>query len=177
MAKRLAITMVENIRKNRMLEDFTVEAVLAEIELRVGKPKDTEIVGPSMATVYAREKVEGEDWNEHERDWARRIRAAKHVFIVVHAYEPNRFTCLEVHKGPENSTVVEYRDSLKTPHETARQTAKDILVNLEFATPEFELSQAKNKTYQTGGLECGIWSSRWIERSLASCEEKGDSAR
>ena len=58
LAKELAITQTELIRKGVLLEDLTVEAILSEIKLRVGVPGGTIIVPPSMAKVLIREGID-----------------------------------------------------------------------------------------------------------------------
>ena len=167
--KDIAISQVEAIIPNRMLEDLTVEAALKEIEVRMKPDEGTVIVPPSMGKVLQRTSIEalGLAATEQERAWATRLADASHVYVVVHFAE--HFVLVEAHKNGENWTI-QYRDSSKHPREEHRNIAKKILENIEITA---EIPNRCNRNEQPGGWECGIFAARWVERSLRELRGEG----
>ena len=108
------------------------------------------------------------EYEQKEQDeWQQRIRDAEHLFIVVHSEGPSHYAYLEIHKIWDGEGVsIEYRDSLKVPSEAAHEAATRILRKLELI-PEGESCPSKgNVTFQKDVWSCGLWSTRWFERSL-----------
>ena len=168
-AKDLAISLVQVIKPNTMLEDLTVEAAMKEIELRMKPNEDVVLVPPSMAKVLERTRIETlqEAHTPQEREWARRLTAARHVYVIVHRSE--HFVLVEAHQADDASWTIEYRDSSKAPNEAHKTAAGTILEHLNIKGP---VPPRCNKREQPGGWECGIWAARWLERSLR--EHRGE---
>ena len=153
----------------------SVHALLVELEARlqgVDGVDEVLIVPPSHGVFLA---GEGENLEPHnlERDWGadfEAMRRKRHVYIVLHDGGPPRhYTLLELHGAPE-SRVVEYRDSLSPPSETARASATRALHKLGVART---CPEPCNEAFQDDGWSCGVWCARWIERSLRRLRGEG----
>ena len=162
----------EPIVQNELLELGSVHALLLEVQARVQGVGGIVIVPPSLSVFLA---GEGEILEPHmlQREWGEgfeEMRREMHVYIVLHDEGPPRhYTLLELHGAPE-ARVVEYRDSLFPPSETARASATRVLhkLGVERACPE-----PCNESFQEDGWSCGLWCARWIERSLRRLRGEG----
>ncbi len=161
--------MLELVVEGETLEVGTVDALLTEIELRVGLPEMGLIVPPCTSHLFSSEDL-GEDAptvyeNKDQDEWKARIREAEHLFIVVHSEAPSHYTFLEVHKIGE-VIVIEHRDSLKDPSKRAHEAATRILRRLKLIGEAEECPATANEAWQVDGWSCGLWAARWCERSL-----------
>ena len=166
LARDLAITNVELIKKGDTLELGTVHAMLVELEERVGFPLDTMLVEPTVAFAWARDGLEGAAApNEEDRAFVERVKAARHLYIVVQSAGPAHYTLVEVHKDNEDSMTIEFRDSLRDPPKSAAAMVERILKNLGLVDEGWLCPPRCNETFQVEGWECGLWATRYIERS------------
>ena len=172
LAEDAGIVHTELIVQHGLLELGSVHALLLEVRARVQGVGGIVIVPPSLSVFLA---GEGEILEPHmlQREWGERfeeMRREMHVYIVLHDGGPPRhYTLLELHGAPE-ARVVEYRDSLFPPSETARVSATRVLhkLGVERACPE-----PCNESFQEDGWSCGLWCARWIERSLRRLRGEG----
>ena len=169
LAKQLAISHTEKIEEKLTLELGTVLALMTEIEMRVPPPEKTLLVEPTIAHLFAEGR--GEDApsqfpQAEQEKWAQRVEEAEHIYIVVHSEAPSHYTLVEVHKHQHAKPTIEFRDSLKTPPDTARQAATRVLRRLELIDEAEECPMPCNEAFQSDGWSCGIWAARWLERSL-----------
>ena len=110
-------------------------ALLGEVEARAQGVDAGVVVPPSHGVFLA---AEDEIIEPHilERDWGeefKRMRLSRHMYIVLHDEGPPRhYTLLELHAAAEGR-VVQCRDSLWPPSETARASATRALHKLGVA--------------------------------------------
>ena len=174
-AKDLAISNVELVRGSLTLEVGTVEALMTEVQIRVGSPEGSVLIPPTQALSIARDGLDAVNPSEEEARWAESVRAATRLYIIVHSENPSHFTYLEVAKNEAFDHTIVFKDSLPNPPETARAAARAILARLELVPESFEGPSRSNKAFQTDGWSCGLWATRWLERSLR--EARGEARR
>ena len=166
MARSLAIKHVDLIEQGVFLELGTVEAMMHEIEVRVGIPSDSVVIPPAQALVIIQGGIDDLSQCEEERRWAETIRAAKTLYIVMLSSNPNHYTYLEVTRGEADDHKIVYKDSLAFAAESKRASAKALLEKLDLVTESFQGTTRINETFQQDEWSCGIWAARWLEQSL-----------
>ena len=103
LAQDLAIGDCEFIEKGRTLELGTVCALLGELQERIEVPEDTMLVEPTVAVTWARDGLEGDvNPRAEERAFVERVKAARHLYIVLHSENPPHYTLVEVHKHDDS---------------------------------------------------------------------------
>ena len=174
LAKGLAISSVELIKKGQTLELGTVQAMLVELEERVGVPLDTLLVEPTVAETWARDGLEegAVAPNVEERAFVERVKASRHLYIVVQSENPAHYTLVEMHKDDEGGMAIEFRDSLRDPPRTAANKVERVLHKAGLVAEGWRCPARCNKTFQAQAWECGLWATRYIERSLR--ERRGE---
>ena len=156
---------LEKVVRNQTLEQSTMAAIVAEIEMRL-RPEDTVIVIPSISTVWCKDKVE-EDIGGEVSTTRAKYHTSKHLFALIWSEPPMHYTMLYV-RGPseEQPRYIEFKDSLKGGSEAARRAATNFLRNIEAIGPEEQAPLPCNEQFQVDGWSCGLWSCRWIERQI-----------
>ena len=76
----------------------------------------------------------------------------------------------------DGDTSIKFRDALPAPPESARQAATRILRFLGLIGPAEHCPPRCNTTHQLDGWSCGLWVTRWIERSLREVLGEGRQA-
>jgi hypothetical protein len=169
LAAELAIDDIEDIVMNNTLELGTVHAILAELEVRV-QPENTLLVPPSVALAC----YEGvpEDHGGEVATFLVSLAEHQHIYVVLQSEGPSHYTLLHIERMEGHEVRIEFRDSLKSNPATARAAATRFLRGANFIKAPAEAPEAINETHQTDGWSCGLWATRWIERSLR--EHRGE---
>ena len=77
--------------------------------------------------------------------FAEQVKAARHLYFVVHSENPAHYTELEVHKEPFELI---FRDSLKDPPESPPRMVERILKNLQLVTENWVCPPRSNEVTQ-----------------------------
>ncbi len=170
LAASLGIDDVEYIIDNRALEIGTIHAMLLELQLRF-EPPNTLLVPPSVAVTYD-ENMPTDHGGEVAKFLAE-IAEAQHIFVVIHSESPSHFTFLHIERMEDHETPeprpefrIEFKDSLKSAPATARAAATRFLRGANLIKTPAEAPEPSNVMFQDDGWSCGLWATRWIERSL-----------
>ena len=168
MAKELASSLLENIVIGTTLELGTVQALLAEVQLRVPVPQESLVVEPTISHLLSEDLGEDVVSGAHQceqQHWKEKLEAAEHIFVAVHSEHPSHYAYLEIHKN-SSGNIIEFRDALQNASQSARDAATRILHRLEVIGKEDECPPRCNQAFQQDGWSCGLWVARWFERSL-----------
>ena len=94
-----------------------------------------------------------------------RVRASKHLCIVLQSEAPSHYTFLEVKKNEDGSSIesIEFKDSLRDAPATPPRMVEKILQGIGLVDASWRCLPRTNKCTQEGQWECGLWATRYLE--------------
>ena len=173
LADELAISAVEAIQEDTLLELGTVAAMMAEVGERVGVPENAMMIEPTIAAAWARDSAEPVKPNEEDEAFLARVRATKHLHIIVHSEVPRHYTYVLLEREGEGVSRVLFKDSLFPPSESAPRQVEKILCNLGVVDASWKCPASATQDFQRDGWSCGLWSTRYLEQSLRGARNEG----
>ena len=177
LAKELAISHCELIKPGSTVELGTIMAMLVELIERLQPPEDTMLIEPTVSSIWARHGLEGQvGVNAVEMQYVEKVKAARHLYIIVQSENPPHYTLVEVHKNEENAPpTIEFRESLQDPPPSPPAMVERILRKLGIVGEDWRCPPRCNSSSQTDPWSCGLWATRYIERSLRERRGEGRS--
>ena len=167
-------------KQGKKLENLNIKfsnmsRVLDEITTRANcDDEDTILVGPTVSDIWARTGFEAREGHVEERAFIEKVKAARHLYIIVQSEAPPHYTLVEVHKSEDEFEphVIEFRESLPHPPETPPRQVEKILRAMGLVGEDWRCPPRCNENTQKDDWSCGLWATRYIERSLR--ERRGE---